>query len=185
MKYQKIIQEPYCCVGACLEMILNRYHIQNKGQKEIACELGLIIPRKYQSQFKNAIIGKKPNAGYGTQIQKTEYSINHFFQKNKINLKEEYKFLTEVSEVKEFLIKNKEKDIMICCHAETLYNDPKQDWGHMILFETIESNNTVIILDPSKEKNREKITLKTLTKAVSIHGYKNGAGFYLIETREI
>lgn len=79
MKFKIIKQKPYCCVGTCLEMILNRHNIYNNGQVDIACELGLIVPTSYKELYHDAIIGNKPNAGYGTQIQKEEYSINYFF----------------------------------------------------------------------------------------------------------
>ena len=77
IKYKKITQKPYCCCGACLEMILNRHKITNKGQEDIAYELGLVVPEKDENLFKKARIEEKPIAGYGTQIQKEEYSINN------------------------------------------------------------------------------------------------------------
>ena len=46
MKYNKVIQERYCCVSACIEMVLNRHKIQNSGQKEIAYQLGLTVPEE-------------------------------------------------------------------------------------------------------------------------------------------
>ena len=72
LKYKKIVQKPYCCVGSCIEMILNRNKISNQGQIDIACNLGLIVPQEYSKIYPNAIIGEKPDAGFGTQIQKEE-----------------------------------------------------------------------------------------------------------------
>ena len=180
MKYRKVIQKPYCCVGACLEMVLNRNNINNNGQVDIACKLGLTVPEEYKDKYPNAIIGEKPEAGFGTQIQKEEFSINKFFKKNNIELREEYHFITDISIVKKFLLDNKEYDILICCHCATLYDDPCADWGHMILFERIENNN-ITILDPSSKRNYETISLKKLLNAVAIHGANNGEGFYLIK----
>ena len=34
MKYNKITQKPYCCVGACIEMVLNRRQIKIMGGQE-------------------------------------------------------------------------------------------------------------------------------------------------------
>ncbi len=180
MKYKKIVQKPYCCVGSCIEMILNRNKISNQGQIDIACNLGLIVPQEYSKIYPNAIIGEKPDAGFGTQIQKEEYSINNFFKKNNINLKEEYHYITEKNDIKKFLIENKENDIVICCHAATLYNDPQEDWGHMILFESIK-DDVITILDPSAKRDYENIDIERLSKSISVHKKENGAGFYLIK----
>lgn len=182
MKYEKITQKPYCCVGACIEMILNRNNISNKGQISIACDLGLIVPKEYIKMYPNARTGEKPEAGFGTQIQKEEYSINSFFEKNEISLKEEYYYITEIEEIKDFLNKNNNNDILICCYAATLYNDSEEDWGHMILFEGI-NDNSITILDPSIKRDYENIEIKNLSKAISIHGKENGAGFYLFKNK--
>lgn len=180
MKYKKITQKPFCCVGACLEMILNRNHIPNCGQIEIACELGLIVPESYKEIYKNARFGEKPTAGYGTQINKKEYSINSFFQKNHINLKEEYYFITQLEVVRKFILENERNDILICCHAKTLYNSKEEDWGHMLLLEKIEGDH-LILLDPEVNRDDERVPLERVIKAISVHGKENGAGFYLIK----
>lgn len=183
MKYQKIAQKPYCCVGACIEMILKRNHIDNQGQVTIACGLGLILPDEYKTIYPNAMFGEKPNAGYGTQIQKEEYSINHFFRQNQIDLVEEYHYITDKEKIKQFLNDNENNDIMICCYGATLYDDPESDWGHMVLFESINDENEVTILDPSHNRDYETISLETFTKAIKVHGKENGAGFYLIKNK--
>lgn len=179
MKYKIIKQKPYCCVGACIEMILNRRNIDNKGQVFIACELGLIVPSSYKELYPNAIIGDKPSAGYGTQIQKEEFSINQFFKKNNINLVMENYYIISVDEAKEFLLNNFSNDIIICLYGATLYDDLDASWGHMVLFENIEDNE-VTILDPYKDKYI-KIDIKKLIEAIKVHGKNNAAGFYLIK----
>lgn len=180
MKYRKVEQKPYCCVGACLEMILNRNKISNHGQVDIACQLGLIVPENYKTLYPNARIGDKPSAGYGTQIQKEEYSINHYFKQKGIPLIEEYHYITDLEEIRKFLLENQENDIMICCHCATLYDSSAADWGHMVLLESI-NDNEIAILDPSCNRNYETVTLEKLMSAITIHGKENGAGFYLIK----
>lgn len=180
MKYKKVIQKPYCCVGACMEMILNRHNITNTGQIDIACQLGLIVPSEYKATYVDAMVGEKPSAGYGTQIQKEEYSINNYFKQNNIKLRQEYYFITNIENAKKFILDNIENDILICCHCATLYDAPHANWGHMVLFENI-SNNDITILDPSAKRNYETIPLKKLLESISIHGIDNGAGFYLIK----
>ncbi len=180
MKYTKIIQKKYCCVGACLEMILNRHKIKNSGQEDIAYQLGLIVPEEEKQNYQKVRVGKKPIAGYGTQIQEKEYTINNFFDKNNINLKESYYYITDYKEAKEFLEKNNNKDILIIVHCGTLYNFQSADWGHMILFEKME-NDKVTILECSAKRDYENFKLKHLLNAIKYHGKEKGAGFYLIE----
>lgn len=86
-KYLPITEQPYCCVPACIQMILLRRNMRLISQEEIGYDLGLIVPQKYKSLFKKVQMGKKPKAGWGTQTGKPVYSINNFFRKNKINLK--------------------------------------------------------------------------------------------------
>ena len=180
IKYKKITQKPYCCCGACLEMILNRHKITNKGQEDIAYELGLVVPEKDENLFKKARIEEKPIAGYGTQIQKEEYSINNYFRKHNIQLIQEYYYITDTEKAKKFFLKNDDNDILICCHCGTLYDAPHADWGHMLLFDHLE-DDIVVVLDPSPKRNYEKIKIETLIKSIEIHGIDKGAGFWLIK----
>lgn len=179
MKYKIIKQKPYCCVGACMEMILNRRNITSNGQVEIACELGLIVPLSYKSMYPNAIIGDKPNAGFGTQIQKEEYSINRFFKNNNLDLVLEYSFFTSISKVKKFLLQNSCNDIIICLYGEILYDDKDANWGHMVLFDEIK-NDIVTLVDSYKNRHL-KMPINKLVQAIKVHGEDNGAGFYLIK----
>lgn len=180
MKYTKVIQKPYCCVGACIEMILNRSNITNKGQVEIAYKLGLTLPEQYRTIYPNAIFSPKPSAGYGTQIQREEYSINNFFKNNNINLISEYHYITTEFEAKKFLLNNIQNDIMICLHCGTLYDSKGEDWGHMLLIEKI-NDDSVVLLDPEEDRDYETVSIEKLVKAITIHGENNGAGFYLIK----
>lgn len=182
MKYKKIIQKPHCCTAACLEMILNRNKIKNNGQEYIAYELGLVVPPNERYLFKKHRDEEKPLAGYGTQIQKKEYSIERFFDNNNINLYVEYKFITDIELVKKFLNKNINNDIIICIHCGTLYDSINSNWGHMILFESIDKN-IITILDPSENRDYENIPIGKLIDAIKIHGKENGAGFWLIKNK--
>lgn len=179
MKYKIIKQKPYCCVGACMEMILNRRNISNKGQVSIACDLGLIVPLSYKDIYPHALIGDKPNAGYGTQIQKEKYSLNNFFKNNNLDLTMEYFFLTSSKDIKKFLIDNNLHDILICLYGEILYDEKEANWGHMVLFEGME-NDLVFLADTYK--NRQiRMSIVKLAKAIKVHGKNNGGGFYLIK----
>ena len=77
--YKLIKQKPYCCVPACISMILDRRKIKRGSQEEIGYELGLVVPKEKTHLFTKTRTGKKPVAGYGTQINKEKYSINNYF----------------------------------------------------------------------------------------------------------
>lgn len=180
MKYQKITQKPYCCVGACLEMVLRRHGIADYDQEKIASELGLIVPEEYKEKLPMARTGEMPAAGYGTQIQEEQYSINQFFKKNHLGLKETYQYITDVTKAKEYLANQDDQDVLIIFHCATLYDNPEADWGHMVLLDHVEGDQ-VIIQENSSKRDLETVPLSQLMRAIKIHGQGNGAGFYLIE----
>lgn len=182
MKYNKIIQKPHCCVGACIEMILNRHCINNTGQEDIAYQLGLVVPESDRHLFKKVRTEEKPSSGYGTQIQKEEYSINNYFRVNNIPLKEIYNFINNIDDVRDFLKLNSDEDILVCFHCGTLFDAPHANWGHMMLFDHIEDDH-VMLLDTSVKRDYETFPLEKLVEAISIHGKENGAGFYLIKKK--
>ena len=70
--YQPISQKPYCCVPASLSMILNRRGIRHENQEKIGYDLGLIVSSEKSHLFTKVRTGKKPLAGYGTQINKKQ-----------------------------------------------------------------------------------------------------------------
>lgn len=180
MKYQKVTQKDYCCVGACLEMVLRRHGITEYNQEQIAGELGLIVPPHLASKFRYAQTGEKPAAGYGTRIQEPQYSINHFFSKYNLSFIQKYYYITDAKEARKFLNTHNEEDILIILHCGTLYNKPKADWGHAVLFDHLDGD-WVAIQESSPQRNLETLSFSRLIHAIGIHGQTNGAGFYLIE----
>lgn len=89
--YKPIVQLPYHCVPACLKMVLSRRDIKSGTQEEIGYDLGLVAPKEKVHLFKKVRTAKKqPASGYGTQVTKRQYSINNFFRKHTIELRERY-----------------------------------------------------------------------------------------------
>ena len=74
-KYVPITEQPYCCVPACIQMILLRRGIPLKSQEEIGYNLGLIVPQRYKNLFGKVRTGKRPKDGWGTQTGKLIYSL--------------------------------------------------------------------------------------------------------------
>lgn len=103
------------------------------------------------------------------------------FKQNDIHLSEKYHFITNIEQAKQFLLENCNNDILICCHCATLYDSPQENWGHMVLFESINMDDTITLLDPSPNRDYEVLSLEKLIEAIVTHGIENGAGFYLIQ----
>ena len=129
--YKPLDQKPYCCVPTCITMVLDRRKISHGSQDEIGYELGLTVPKEKAHLYTKVRTVKKPIAGWGTQVNKKQYSINSFFKKNKIGLKETYFFVKDISGVREFIISNikSNKDIIVCFNNKKLHG--RGDWGHV------------------------------------------------------
>lgn len=148
--YKPIIQKPYCCVPACICMILERKGIKYGSQEEIGYDLGLTVPKQKAHLFHKVRTGKKPIAGYGTQVNKKEYSITNFFGKNKIKLKETYYPIDKIQNVDKFITENlsKHNDIIVCFNNKKLYRTG--DCGHVSLIQSI-NNEIITLIDPEKD----------------------------------
>ncbi|MBI3190259.1 C39 family peptidase [archaeon] len=170
--YKPINQKRYCCVPACISMILHRRNINHGSQEEIGYDLGLVVP-KVRTE-------KKPAAGYGTRIGTKKYSINSYFRKNNIDLKEKY-FPAEITtDVKKFIIENLKNgnDIIVCFNNKKLYG--AGDYGHISLIQSI-NNENIILIDPEKNMpKKRKVKLSKLVDAMKYHGKKNRGGFWII-----
>lgn|SRR3989344_8108319 len=128
-KLRLLKQKPYCCVPVCLAMILDRRIIRHDSQEKIGNDLGLIVPPESAKYFKKVRTGRRPAAGFGTQIQKKEFSINHFFIKYKISLREKYYLPKSIGDALAFMSSNLKSggDIIMCFNHKTVYG--KGDWG--------------------------------------------------------
>jgi len=178
-KYIPITQQSYCCVPACMQMVLLRRKIPLLSQEEIGWYLGLIVPRKDKWLFKKVRTGKKPRAGWGTQINKKQYSINNFLKKKKIKLREKEIFITEPEDIRKFLKKNlKNKDIIACFEYGKLYNT-KSKSGHVSIVEKIERNYITLIEPGADLPKYRKVSLRNLSKAIKSHEKRKG-GFWMI-----
>jgi len=161
-------------------MILLKRGIPLKSQEEIGFDLGLTIPKKDKKLFQKVKTGKKPIAGWGTQVGKENYSINNFFKKNKINLKEEYVFLTKSKEIKKFLDNSlKSKDVIVCFNYKRLYGKGGNS-GHVSIVENIKGNYITLIDPAYKVPKYRTVSLEKLSKAIESHKRTRRGGFWVI-----
>jgi hypothetical protein len=150
------------------------------SQEDIGYDLGLIVPKKYKKILPNARTGGRPPAGWGTQIGKKEYSLNRFFKKRKLPLKETYYPLSKIDDAKEWIkdqIK-RESDIIVCFNYGKLYGG--EGFGHVSILDSIK-NDAVTLIDPERNVPKyRKVKLKQLLNAIEFHGEKNRSGFWLV-----
>jgi hypothetical protein len=124
--YKPIDEKPYCCVPACILMILERRGLSfGFTRDKVGYELGLVVPEDYSGLFSKVRTGYKPLAEYGTQVSKAEFSINNFFRENKIRLQETHILLDEIENIKDFIESNikQSNDIVTCFYNKELYGE--------------------------------------------------------------
>lgn len=178
--YKPITQLRYHCVPACLTMVLDRHKVKHGTQEEIGYELGLVVPKEIAREFKKIRTGKKPIAGYGTQVAKKQFSINHFFKKYKIGLKETYYPPEKVKDYARFIIDNisKSNDLIVCFNNKLLFGSG--DWGHVCVIQGF-NRNVITLIDPGRSvPKKRRAELPNLIDAIKKHGKKRRGGFWVI-----
>ena len=188
MKYTRVIQDPQCCVPACIKMILLRYKLRQLSQEKIGYELGLTVSPEDKDIFNKVRVATSPDDLIGTQLHKKEYSLNDFFEKYSYPLKYEYHYIDEPNLIKGFLDENKDYDIIVCFEIKGIYtkgiNKPNviPSGGHVALIENFENNQLTLVdgwFDSCKI-----VSIEEIAKAIKVHGQKNAAGFWLIKKNE-
>lgn len=185
-RYIPFTQQPYLCVAACFQMIMYRHNLPLVAQEELAYEMGLTVPEKDVYLFEKARTGAKPSAGWGTQIQKDEYSPSSVF--SKFNIPLSFKRIGAADfknpEGLRELLQNaqaEDADAVLCFDYGKLWDIVPSNGGHVCVFDRIEGDN-VHIIDP--ERSVPKYRTTTITKlfdAMDFHGDNNATGVWLIE----
>jgi hypothetical protein len=180
--YDLIKEKEYCCVPAVLQMIQKRRGIAYSSQDEIGCQLGLIVPPEKEYLFSKVRVGKKPRAGWGTQISKEEFSITNYFQRNSIPLKITIHTIKEIENVSEFLSSNlrNNNDIILCYNSQLLFGEG--DVEHVSLVQRFESETgKVTIVDPAiNVPEIREVQLSRLEETLRRHEVSSIGGFWVI-----
>jgi len=174
-RYIPLTQQSFCCMPACIQMVLLRRKLQMLPQEEIGHDLGLIVPKKYKKILPTARTGKMPPSGYGTQENK--HSLNKFFKKHKIPLRKESFQPSEIKNTEKWIEENikKDNDILVCFKGGLLYGGKGR--GHLSVVDSI-SGDEVTLIDPSRLVPKyRKVKLKRLIMAMEKHPT---GGFHLI-----
>lgn len=183
-RYLPLTQQRFCCVPACVQMILYRRGLKIFSQDEIGYCLGLTVPEEYLKILPMARVGNKPSAGWGTQVGRKEYSINNFFRKYNLPLRENYYSVSKIKEIKSWIkcVINRGDDIIVCFEYGKLYKGGSQ--GHVSIIESISEDCVVLVEPGTKGSKYRKINLKKLINSMKSHGTKNRGGFWVISSRE-
>jgi hypothetical protein len=180
-RYIPLTQQQYCCVPTCIQMVMLKHNIPLVPAELIGYHMGLIVPKNKLNLFWNGRAGKKPPAGFGTQLDK-EYNPNTSFKKLNIPLKMSWNLINNfhnIEEINLYLTNIENKDILICFDWGTLFNK-KHHNGHVCLIDKVyPSKKELRIIDPEYDVPKWRI-IKTekLFEAMKFHGQKNCAGFW-------
>lgn len=182
-RYIPFVQQQSCCAVTCIMMVMYKRGIPLTAQELLGYHLGLIVSPENKNLFWNARTGKKPKAGYGTQVFSKLYDPNKVFKKLKIPLKfsthhvncykTEERFL-------QFMVDSvkKDKDMLVCFDHGTL-NDSDNHSGHICVLDRVyPKQNLVRIIDPSANQPKWRmVKIGKLKKSMELHP-ANGGGFW-------
>jgi hypothetical protein len=182
-RYALIRQKPYCCVPASLSAVLNRRSIRHASQAAIGYELGLTLPpeKRLRRLFPKARFATRPPGwGYGTRVGIKRYSINSYFKRNRMPLKETYYPPERIGNAAKLISESMRRgdDVLACFNNKRLYGGIG-DWGHVCVIEGISSKKAKL-LDPDNPPYHNSVDLKRLVAAMRYHGRKNRGGLWVI-----
>jgi len=184
-RYVPLTQQKYCCVPACIQIVMLRHNIPLVPVELIGYYMGLIVPKNITKLFWNVKTGPKPIAGYGTQVGK-KYNPNTVFKKLNIPLKINWNLINNFNDVKDFIlylskIESKNKDVLVCYDWGKLF-DKKNNNGHICVLDKVYlSENKVRIIDPEYDAPKWRmIEIKKLFEAMKSHGPEKCGGFWEI-----
>jgi hypothetical protein len=182
MRYDPITEKPYCCVPAVLQMIQARRGIRSMSQEDIGWQLGLIVPPELESKFVKVRTGPKPQAGYGTQTSKPEFSIERYFDRNHLPLS-----LARVSPpTRKDLIASietalgQDNDVVLCFDSRRLFGDG--DIEHVALIEAFnKASGEVTVVDPAiGAPKRRSTTVAGIFETIRKHDVSAFGGLWII-----
>ncbi len=178
--YVPFVQQPYCCVPACIQMVMYRKGIKLVQQEDIGLALGLRVPRSMADAFERPNTRKR-RVGYGTDI--ANHPIDAFFKKEKIKLHFRYFPVFGTEEAKGLISKSirENHDLIACFNNGKLY-DNRYRSGHVSVISSIDGDK-VVLIDPEYEvKKFRTVRLEKLLAAMKYHNRKkiNMAGFWQI-----
>lgn len=184
-RYLPITQQPYCCVPACLQMVLHRRGLGLPTQEAIGKSLGLTVPRSDLRLLPHALTGDEPSSGWGTRVQDKGRSINDFFEASGYKLREAYLDPDGLPDDLPAWINNeieRGNDLLACFSYSAAFGG-EGDNGHVCVVDSCDED-TVTLIDPWYLAPKfRSVTVERLTGAMSHHAKTNRAGFWVISSK--
>lgn len=183
--YTPVLQQPYCCVPASLQMILARHGYQDYTQETLGNRLGLVVPLRLKHVFKNvAATEKPPTHGWGTHINLKKYSLQALFKKEQLpfratfKLSDRFKNAAALKKTLVTLARDAQKDTLLCVQSGALQGFPMPDSGHVILLTAADREN-IYYLDPAiPEEGVQQTTYEQMLYAMRLRGPENYGGVW-------
>ena len=162
---------PYCCVPAVIQMILKRRRLPYASQEDIGYALGLIVPPDVEDRFTRVRVGPEPEAGYGTQTSREEFSISRYLRENGIPLTITYQKPANADELRERLIRflSGDEDVIVCYDSRALFGTG--DIEHVSLVQSYDTETNVMVMsDPAIEVPKLRhVSLVELAEVITPH----------------
>lgn len=189
-RYIPLTQQRWCCVPACISMIMYKRGIPLVAQEELGYHLGLVVPDESKHLFYNPRVGEEPSSGYGTQISKTAYHPNTAFKKLGIPLVMIFHPINKFENEKEFtdfiLGKIKADADLVASYSNLEFSDGHIQGGHACVVDQIFTNNgTIRLIDPERNQPKwQTHNISKLYKAMQKHGpAKMGGLWEFVQTK--
>lgn len=188
-RYIPFVQQPYCCVPTCFQIVMYKLGIPLIPQDLLAYEMGLTVPEEDVHLFAKVRTGDKPSSGWGTQIQRECFHPNDVFPRLGIPLRVKQSFIRDLKNqqgLRELLLAVQKDDghALLCFDYGKLWSLPTKG-GHVCVFDRIEGDD-VYIIDPEKNVPKyRKTNVEKLFKAMDFHGDNNSTGVWQILRAEI
>lgn len=150
-KYENLVADNYLCVPTVLEIILKSENVPNFDKYMIANYFGVVLPQQVvYSQISN-YSHSEDSIHQGITLKRD--SINNFFKKNNIPLKEHFVWIKYIDRdfFSDFIYENLISGKHIICGYEynTLYKKTGKYAGHVSIITTADPNKDVLcLLDP-------------------------------------
>jgi len=186
-RYTPFTQQNSCCVPTSINIVMYKEGLPLIPQELLGYYLGLILEKKYKKLFWGVRTGKRPPAGYGTQMQKKQFEINSIFKKLKIPLKVTtypIKYFKNKKELVLFIFdKIKSNKNLIVLLASDVLNKTKNNNGHACVIDRIyPAKDLIRLIDPSAVQPKwREIKIDKFIKAIKSH--PTGQGRILELTR--
>ena len=183
-RYVPLTQQRWCCVPACISMVMYRHNIPLVPQELIGYHLGVIVPEEELAYFWNGVSGEKPPSGWGTRTGLPQYEVNKALDNLEIPLKCTKILIDSFHSLKEFedylgLTEKNDKDVLACFDWGVLNGEDKHN-GHLCVIDRVYlSKSEIRLLDPEYKSPKWKtVSIKVLKEAMEFHGDPNSAGFW-------